>query len=379
MELTINMDEDFLVLNSDLKEFELPEPKSELENTSSQKVLNGKSITPKQHLLLLSADEWEEFIEEWGVFKKSEYQLVTGLGGANDFGIDVACFLTEKGFLGEWDNFQCKYYKGDPLAPGTAIPEIGKLLWHIYKNNITAPSTYYFFAPKDCGPSLKKLLLNSEKLKNKVFEEWDNWCATTITKTQTVSLDGEFLKFVSGFDFGIFKYKPVNQVVEEYRDTPYFSTRFGGGLKDRPSPTTPPDDYEVIEARYIDQLHEAYAENKNVAKDKFLFDSFPELEPHFIRQREAFYFAESLRAFARDSVPSGTFEDLQNDMFDGVVDTAEDDHKGGLEKLKSVMKESKSVPLDANGLIHAVRVKDRYGICHQLANDDRLIWVKDDE
>jgi hypothetical protein len=98
MELTINMDEDFLVLNSDLKEFELPEPKSELENTSSQKVLNGKSITPKQHLLLLSADEWEEFIEEWGVFKKSEYQLVTGLGGANDFGIDVACFLTEKAF-----------------------------------------------------------------------------------------------------------------------------------------------------------------------------------------------------------------------------------------------------------------------------------------
>ena len=160
------MDEDLLVLNCDLKEFELPEPKSELENTSFQKVLNGKLITPKQHLLLLSADEWEEFIEEWGGGQKSEYQLVTGLGGANDFGIDVACFRTDKGFLGEWDNFQCKYYKGDPLAPGTAIPEIGKLLWHIYKNNITAPSTYYFFAPKDCGPSLKKLLLNSESITN---------------------------------------------------------------------------------------------------------------------------------------------------------------------------------------------------------------------
>ena len=40
------------------------------------------------------------------------------------------------------------------------------------------------------------------------------------------------------------------------------------------------------------------------------------------------------------------------------------------------MKESKSTPLDANGLFQAVRVKDRYGICHQLANEDKLIWVK---
>jgi hypothetical protein len=24
-------------------------------------------------------------------------------------------------------------------------------------------------------------------------------------------------------------------------------------------------------------------------------------------------------------------------------------------------------------------VKDRYGICHQLANDDKLKWLEDDE
>ena len=365
--------------NDYLNEFELSDPKSGQDNASSQKVLSGKLITPKQHLLLVSANEWEDFIEEWGVFQKSKYHLVTRFGGANDFGIDVACFRTERGFLGEWDNFQCKYYKGDPLAPGTAIPEIGKLLWHIHKSNITEPSAYYFFAPKDCGPSLKKLLLDSKKLKSKLYDEWDNWCATTITTTQIISLSGEFKQFVDGFDFSIFKYKPVNQVIEEYRDTPYFLIRFGGGLKDRPNPITPPEKYEDIEARYIEQLHEVYAENKSVSKDNFYFEPFPDLEKHFVRQREAFYFAESLRAFARDSVPSGTFEELQNDMYDGVVDTAESDHKDGLEKLKSVMKESRSIPLDANGLFQAVRVKDRYGICHQLANEDRLVWVKDDE
>lgn len=366
------------MLNDDLKSFELPEPKSGQENASSQNVLNGKLITPKQHLLLFSPTEWEEFIEEWGVFQKSKYHLVTRLGGANDFGIDVACFCSGQGFLGKWDNFQCKYYKGDPLAPRTALSEIGKLLWHIYKNNITAPSAYYFFSPKDCGPSLKKLLLNSKKLKNKLYEEWDNWCSTTITTTQTISLEGDFKQFVDGFNFGIFKYKPVNQVIEEYRDTPYFLVRFGGGLKERPNPIAPPESHEDIESRYIEQLHEAYAENKKVFKDNFCVDHYPDLKKHFTRQREAFYFAESLRAFARDSVPFGTFEELQNDMYDGVVDIAESDHQDGLEKLKSVMNESKLVPLDANGLFQAIRVKDRYGICHQLANEDRLVWVKDD-
>ena len=295
------------------------------------------------------------------------------------FGIDVACFCSDHGFRGEWDNFQCKYYKGDPLAPRTALSEIGKLLWHVYNNRITMPKSYYFFSPKDCGPSLKKLLLDWSKLRDKLYDEWDNWCATTITVTQTIPLEGAFKQFVDDFDFSIFKYKPVNQVIEEYRNTPYFLIRFGGGLDDRPDPLSPPETYRDIEARYIGQLQKAYAENKKVSKEEFCLDHYPDLEQHFIRQREAFYFAESLRAFARDSVPSGTFEALQTDMYDGVVDTAESDHQDGLEKLKDVMRESKSVPLDANGLFQAVRVKDRYGICHQLANENKLVWVKSDE
>jgi hypothetical protein len=172
------------MLNDQLSSFELATPNDNNKFTSSQKVLIGKIITPKQHLLLISANDWEEFITEWGHFKKTQYHLVTRLGGANDYGIDVACFYSDKGFQGQWDNFQCKYYN-DPLSPGTAIPEIGKLLWHIYNKKITAPNKYNFFAPKDCGPSLKKLLLDASKLKQKLFDEWENWCAASITSTQS--------------------------------------------------------------------------------------------------------------------------------------------------------------------------------------------------
>ncbi len=367
------------MLQEEILELELPSPNSEVKYTSSQKVLNGKIIPPKQHLLLLSADDWEEFIVEWGHFQKTKYHLVTRLGGANDYGIDVACFYTNKGFQGDWDNFQCKYYKGDPLTPGTAIPEVGKILWHIFNKKITVPKVYYFFAPKDCGSALKKLLLDSSKLKNKFFDEWDKWCANTITSTQAVELEGVFLNFVEQFDFSIFQYKPVLEVIEEHSETPYHAIRFGGGLKDRPDPIEPPENVDEAEVRYVEQLNEAYADHKNVDAKKLDLGDHPELEKHFGRQREAFYFAESLRTFARDSVPPGTFEELQNDMLDGVIDTVENEYEDGLKRLKEVMKESKSVPLDANGLFQVVRVKDRYGICHQLANEEKLLWVKNDD
>jgi len=367
------------VLDFDLNTLELGKPKSENDSASFRQVSYGKLITPRQHLFLFSAEEWECFLEEWGTFQKSKYHLVTRLGGANDFGVDVACFRSENGFSDSWENYQCKYYKGDPLAPGTAIPEIGKLLWHVYNGNLTKPNSYYFFAPKDCGPSLKKLLLNSDKLKDKLFEEWDSWCSKSITTTKEILLEGGFKDFVLGFDFSIFKYKPVLEIVEEYRETPYYSIRFGGGLKERPMPLKPPEAFQKNEARYIEQLHDAYADSKGVKKQDFKIDCFPDFKKHFIRQRESFYFAESLRTFARDSVPMGTFEALQNDMLDGVIDTAEEDYENGIIKLKAVLSESKSVPLDSNGLFETVRVKDRYGICHQLANDNKLKWLDDDE
>lgn len=103
---------------------------------------SGKRLSPEQHLLLMSADEWENFIREWAQFKKTQYYLVDRLGGSNDYGIDVAGFLTDKGFEGEWDNYQCKYYLGAPIAPGVAIPEIGKLIWHVFREEISLPRKY---------------------------------------------------------------------------------------------------------------------------------------------------------------------------------------------------------------------------------------------
>ena len=351
----------------------------EASEVSAPLALSGKVFPPKQHLLLFDADDWEEFVLEWAQFQKTKYHTVTRLGGAYDFGVDVACFYSDQGFLGEWDNYQCKYYKGAPLAPGTAIPEIGKIFWHAFNKKISLPKRYFFFAPKDCGPSLKKLLLDSHKLKEKLFERWDDWCRKEITSTQCVDLEGEFLSFVQGQDFSRFQYKPTHDVIEEHRQTPFFIPRFGGGFPDRPSSSSPPIEILEAEARYIDQILEAYSDaEKSVVCIKTLA-LVPKFEAHFGRQRESFFHAESLRSFARDSVPFGTFEALQDEILSGVIDVSEADHDNGFARLNSVTSAAKQLNLTANSLIQVTKMQDRQGICHQLANGDRLTWVPSDD
>ncbi|EKT77325.1 hypothetical protein WSS_A38246 [Rhodococcus opacus M213] len=51
----------------------------------------------------------------------------------------------------------------------------------------------------------------------------------------------------------------------------------------------------------------------------------------------AFYSAEALRVFARDSVPEGTFNALQQEIIDGVVDAHDLAHRAGLTRLVEVI------------------------------------------
>lgn len=340
---------------------------------------SGKILSPEKHLLLMSSDDWEEFIKEWAQFQKSKYAFVARLGGAEDYGIDVAGFATEKGFEGEWDNYQCKYYTGDPLTPRTAISEIGKLIWHAFDGKISLPRHYYFFAPKDCGPSLKKLLLKSSDLKKKLFEKWDDWCSSSITSTKKIVLSGDFHTFVDAIDFSIFKYMPRLTVIEGHRKTPYFVIRFGGGLPERPSPSTPPAEPSTQESRYISQLYEAYSDKEKVGVAADNISRYPKLAAHYGRQREAFFHAESLKNFARDSVPDGTFESLQSEIYAGVIDTCDEEHDHGFARMKAVIDKVHGMELTENGLIQVTKIQDRHGICHQLANEDKLIWVQLDD
>lgn len=343
---------------------------------SSAEVRLTKPVLPHQLLMFYSPDEWELFINEWVHAQRSKYIQVLRFTGAGDMGIDVAGFVDEHGLLGIWENYQCKHYH-EPLTPGTAAAEVGKTLWYSFKKEYAPPRAYYFVAPRECGTTLKRLLMKPDALKRHVTENWEKQCSKKLTSKQTVFLDGEFATYVDGFDFSIFRMRTTLEIVDEHRATPYYSLRFKQELEPRPKAAPPPNEIGLSESRYVEQLYEAYGDHLKATVARLDDLSMrTDLVDHFHRQREAFYHAEALRNFARDTVPPGTFEDLQSEVHAGVIEDEAAPHPDGLARLTSVLKSATAIHLTGNPLISRLHIQDRKGICHQLASADRLRWRK---
>ncbi|MEM8985627.1 MAG: ABC-three component system protein [Pseudomonadota bacterium] len=365
-----------MISDKDLKEIIAPPPKGE---ASAEHVGSGIPIPKPVRVRNLSPDEWEEFIEEWSTSLSGCYKKVRRFGGANDLGVDIAGFCTKNGFEGYWDNYQCKHYD-HPLYPSDIWVEIGKIIYYSYHGEYIAPRAYYFVASQGIGTKLEKLLNNPTKLKEQAAANWGKYCRNGITDLFEILLEGELQKYFDAFDFSIFSSKSHIDLVNDHANTGYHAVRFGGGLPQRPKADAPPSTPQKTESPYIRQLLNAYSDHLGENLDDVSkLDACAALKSDFLRQRERFYHAESLRNFARDTVPDGTYASLQDEIYHGVVDIVEGAHANGFERMKSTVAQAAQIATTSNPLASVVKTQDRQGICHQLANDDRLHWVPVDE
>ena len=355
---------------------QIKKPPSPVTAVTAAQVANGPVIPPQQRILTYSPDEWESFVEEWIYYcLTAKYKHVLRFAGAGDMGIDVAGFVDDKRLRGVWDNYQCKHYD-HAIRPSDVWVEFGKVIWYSYIGEYTTPRHYYFVSPRGAGTSLGRLCSNATKLRQELVANWDKHVKEAITTTQNVPLDAELRAYVDAFDFSIFDAKTALQLVGDHRASPVHTSRFGGGLPIRPASGKPPTEVAASESRYVTQLLGAYGEHTGTTISDPSALSVPKLKNHFRRQREAFYEAESLRVFARDSVPPGTFESLLDNIYDGVVDTHDEDHPDGYQKVCAVTKAARDLQITANALITCTNPKDRDGICHQLVNEERLQWIR---
>lgn len=346
---------------------------------SSAHVQSGVPIPKAMRVRNFSPDEWEGFVEEWATTLANTYVKARRFGGPGDLGVDIAGFCDDVGFEGVWDNYQCKRY-AQPLRPSDIWIEIGKIIYYSHKGEYTPPRKHYFVASLGIGTSLEKLLNKPAELRDKLKENWETYCKGKITSTDQIELSGELLGYVDAFNFSIFSSKSHVELIEAHSQTGFHAVRFGGGLPARPAPEGPPEVPTPIESRYIRQLLDAYADHLGSAlTNPAALGSHASLEKDFLRQRERFYHAEALRNFARDTVPEGTFSDLQSEIYHGVVDTAAGTFPDGFERMRATVTHATSVATTANPLASVTKTQDRQGICHQLANDDRLTWVVDDD
>lgn len=339
---------------------------------SVDSTIAGQPIPTIKRLRLFSPGDWEEFVLEWAQSLTREYDRVERVGGAGDQGRDIVAFTPS----GEWDNFQCKHYD-HALYPTDAWPEIAKLMYWTFKGAFGLPRRYYFVAPQGVGTTLSRLLREPEELRAQLTNAWDGHCAGAIVGGSRVELEGALRAYVDNAPFSIFSSVTPLDLIEQHRKTPYHVARFGGGLPARDmTPPTVPSEIASIEERYVRQLLDAYSDHlsRSVASPTDIADNGV-LMAHFREARVEFFSAEALRSFSRDTLPLGEFERLQDEFETGVADEARRAHPDGYERVLAVVRTARGLQITAHALIPRMAVRDRGGICHQLANDDRLTWV----
>jgi hypothetical protein len=367
-------------------EFEDLEPKAAATVPTAAQVAGGIPIPPVRLLQVLSPNDWEWFTEEWLTYHKNKgsYHSIKRYTGPSDLGLDVVAFSSGKGFAEPWDSYQCKHYD-HPLEPNDIIGEVGKIIYHSFKRTppfnqaCRTPRRHVFIPPRGVGIKVGRFLKDPSRFKEEIRAKWESHCVPKIGAKIQAPLEGDLLEYFNNFDFSIFEDRSAVELIEEHSQTVFYAARFGGGFPPRDQAEAPPPEPAEAESLYLRKLLDAYADHlHHPVAEKSVLESYPHLTEHYNRQRVLFYSAESLRNFARDRTPPQTFASLQDDVYHGVIDVCEATHADALERLRATIIRAGAIDVSGNALVSVARVGDKQGVCHQLANDDRLTWKKKD-
>jgi len=100
---------------------------------------------------------------------------------------------------------------------------------------------------------------------------------------------------------------------------------------------------------------------------------------HFNRSRERFYYAETIREFAKDNLPDGfDYKTIQVEVFDGVIDTVETSYDKAIDRVNATTDAASTLSIGEHPLKPYLKSQSLKGICHQLVNDDQITWVSGD-
>ncbi len=356
-----------------------PERKSPDVVVLAPRMQGARLPTPEEFLRYgCKEDEWEDFTAEWVHALEYPYVRVQRMGGAGDKGADIAACLTLEGTEGEWHCYQCKHYSA-ALRPSDAWPEMVKIFLAKVRGDYELPTLYVFVAPK-IGITLERLFLKPKAMKAKFFEEWNkerSTLGTDLSAEERAAVE----ELAQDTEFSMFQPAAMKWILEMHSKTPDHVRRFPQQLPARPDVEQPPAEQAANEAVFVRKLLDVYNEKHGLTLQTLQeARDHQKTKEHLILQREAFYSAEALRVFARESVPPATYRAIENDLYHAVYDVADGPYNDGYERLRQVLIAASSHhPNPANILAAVVTGLDKKGLCHHLANDHRLTWCKREE
>ncbi len=132
--------------------------------------------------------------------------------------------------------------------------------------------------------------------------------------------------------------------------------------------------------RYINQLRKSY--NSDAINEIRTISDISESKynRHFKTARKSFRMVEDLRQLSRDNLPEGTYENFQDDIYEGIINTVEDDYKNAFFRVKETENESTKIIIESYPSLEEKKCKtiERKGVCHQLVNDKKINWIEDE-
>lgn len=333
-----------------------------------------KQLRPDRLIRALTDKELEDFVRDWVDHKKKDYVDVERFTGPGDMGRDVVGYLTTKRHEGAWHNYQCKQY-GRPLELRTGLLELGKILYYAARGEFTAPTEYFFVAPRGVQRTLNGLISKPTQLRAALLENWDKYCANDISSKKTIPIDADLAALIEEWDFANVSVVTVDRLLADPASHPVMIKWFGKDPGAAPVGKAPTE-IEAREMPYVRQLLDAYGEREQCKFDDHIHvKDHAEFGPHLAIQRERFFDADAFSRFYRDNTMSEEIDVLHNDIFHGIIDVHRTKHDDSLARADAVMAQAANV--NPSGVLSRyARVPVKQGICHHFANEGRLVWRK---
>ncbi len=346
------------------------------DEAASKQLVSLSVLTPPQVIQHFSADDWEAFVLEALGASEPKYARIERRAGAGDMGRDVIAYSVDPPQIGPIDVYQCKAY-GQSLGLSDIWTELGKLCVFTQRGDFPLPRKYRFAAPQGVTTPLGNLLDRPLELRSKLIERWATQCESKVSQGQTFPLTGALKRYVEQFDFSIVYYCTVNDLLDLHKKSSHWHTRFKRDYPERPKADAPPHDPQPHEMRYVRQLLDAYGQHTGTTlTDIAALVTNQTLSQHFHGCRTDFFMADGLNRFYRDQFPEGAFEHVKSQVEQGVRNTALAPHQSGYHRVCATLSQAAGLALAQTEYVYCVLPGDKSGLCHHLANDDKLKWVQ---
>ena len=331
-------------------------------------------INYERHILALDDVELEKFVREWADQQKVKYLSVKRFAGAGDMGRDVVGFTSNIKHDGDWVNYQCKQY-GKSVPTDKGMLEIGKILYYAYKKEFTVPTEYFFVAPKGINRNLESYIFKPETFKIQLITNWDKYCKSKIIQKTDIPLTDQLKDFIESYDFSTIDVIDIDTIVSDLSFRNILVDWFGGEILPPPDSQVPTK-IQDQETKYIEKILCAYSEHDGT---KYLnVDDLNEHDRFKIDleiQRERYFSADAFNRFYRDNTAINVLDSLKKQIFNGVYDISQIEHKNAYICMCSVMSQASNITPTGKLAIHA-KVDVRQGYCHHFANKGELNWNK---